>query len=112
MGRPVHVGPTGSGQLAVVNQTIVGITIGAVAEAMYLLEKGGADPAAVRGTQGGFADGTILQQHGARMSARDFKPGGPSKIQLKDLNNVLEVAALNLKLPSTERTGQIRRSGK
>ena len=105
MGHPVHVGPTGSGQLAkLANQTIVGITIGAVAEAMYLLEKGGADPAAVRDAlKGGFADGTILQQHGARMSARDFKPGGPSKIQLKDLNNVLEVAAqLNLKLPSTE----------
>ncbi len=105
MGRPVYVGPSGSGQLAkLANQSIVGITIGAVAEAMYLLEKGGADPAAVRDAlKGGFADGTILQQHGARMSARDFEPGGLSKIQLKDLNNVLEVASqLNLTLPSTE----------
>ena len=105
MGRPVYVGPSGSGQLAkLANQTIVGITIGAVAEAMYLLEKGGADAAAVRDAlKGGFADGTILQQHGARMSTRDFDPGGLSKIQLKDLNNVLEVASqLNLKLPSTE----------
>ena len=105
MGRPVYVGPSGSGQLAkLANQTIVGITIGAVAEAMYLLEKGGADAAAVRDAlKGGFADGTILQQHGARMSTRDFGPGGLSKIQLKDLNNVLEVASqLNLKLPSTE----------
>ena len=104
MGRPVYVGPSGSGQLAkLANQTIVGITIGAVAEAMYLLEKGGADPAAVRDAlKGGFADSTILQQHGARMSTRDFEPGGPSKIQLKDLNNVLEVASqLNLTLPST-----------
>ena len=105
MGRPVYVGPSGSGQLAkLANQTIVGITIGAVAEAMYLLEKGGADTAAVRDAlKGGFADGTILQQHGARMSTRDFDPGGLSKIQLKDLNNVLEVASqLNLKLPSAE----------
>ena len=104
MGRPVYVGPSGSGQLAkLANQTIVGITIGAVAEAMYLLEKGGADTAAVRDAlKGGFADGTILQQHGARMSARDFDPGGLSKIQLKDLNNVLEVASqMNLKLPAT-----------
>ena len=105
MGRPVYVGPSGSGQLAkLANQTIVGITIGAVAEAMYLLEKGGADAAAVRDAlKGGFADGTILQQHGARMSTRDFDPGGLSKIQLKDLDNVLEVASqLNLKLPFTE----------
>ena len=105
MGRPVYVGPSGSGQLAkLANQTIVGITIGAVAEAMYLLEKGGADPAAVRNAlKGGFADGAILQQHGARMSRRDFDPGGPSKFQLKDLNNVLDVAnQLNLTLPSTK----------
>lgn len=105
MGRPVYVGPSGSGQLAkLANQTIVGITIGAVAEAVYLLEKGGADAAAVRDAlKGGFADGTILQQHGARMSMRDFNPGGLSKIQLKDLNNVLEIASqLDLKLPSTE----------
>ena len=105
MGRPVYVGPSGSGQLAkLANQTIVGITIGAVAEAMYLLEKGGADPVAVRNAlRGGFADSKILQQHGARMSMRDFDPGGPSKIQLKDLNNVLEIASqLNLTLPSTE----------
>lgn len=45
LGRPIHVGPTGTGQLAkLANQGIVGITIGAVAEAMLLLEKGGADP--------------------------------------------------------------------
>ena len=37
MGRPVHVGPAGSGQLAkLANQMIVGITIGAVAEALLL----------------------------------------------------------------------------
>lgn len=40
LGRPVHVGPSGTGQLAkLANQGIVGITIGAVAEAMLLLEK-------------------------------------------------------------------------
>ena len=107
MGRAVHVGPTGAGQLAkLANQTIVAITIGAVAEAMLLLEKGGADPAAVRDAlKGGFADSTILQQHGARMSNRDFVPGGLSKLQLKDLNNALEVADLNgLTLPMTTDT--------
>ena len=45
MGRPVHVGPIGAGQLAkLANQAIVGIAIAAVAEAMLMLQKGGADP--------------------------------------------------------------------
>ena len=102
MGRAVHVGPVGAGQLAkLANQAIVAITIGAVAEATLLLEKGGADPGAVReALKGGFADSTILQQHGQRMSARDFTPGGPSYIQLKDLDNVLaEAQASGLTLP-------------
>jgi 2-hydroxy-3-oxopropionate reductase len=86
------------------NQTIVAVTIGAVAEAMLLLEKGGADPAAVRqALRGGFADSTILQQHGARMTNGDFVPGGLSKFQLKDLDNTLaEAGALGLSLPSTQ----------
>ena len=105
MGRPVHVGPSGAGQLAkLANQAIVGVTIGAVAEAMLMLEAGGADPASVRDAlRGGFADGTILQQHGARMTEGNFTPGGPSKLQLKDLNNVLsEAKDLGLTLPVTE----------
>jgi 2-hydroxy-3-oxopropionate reductase len=105
MGRPVHVGPSGAGQLAkLANQTIVAVTISAVAEAMLLVEQGGADPAAVRAAlEGGFADSTILQQHGARMTNRDFDPGGLTKFQVKDLNNTLdEAAALGLSLPATE----------
>ena len=105
MGRPVHVGPSGSGQLAkLANQAIVAVTIGAVAEAMLLLDKGGADPAAVRDAlRGGFADSPILQQHGTRMTTGNFAPGGLSKLQLKDLNNVLsEAQNVNLSLPVTQ----------
>ncbi|WP_300032546.1 NAD(P)-dependent oxidoreductase [uncultured Roseobacter sp.] len=105
MGRPVHVGPSGSGQLAkLANQTIVAVTISAVAEAMLLAEQGGADPAAVRAAlKGGFADSVILQQHGERMSTRNFDPGGLTKFQVKDLNNTLdEAASLGLSLPATE----------
>lgn len=107
MGRPVLVGPSGSGQLAkLANQAVVAISISAVAEAMLLLERGGADPAAVRDAlKGGFADSTILQQHGARMSARDFTPGGFTRLQIKDLDNVLgEAASLGLTLPATQET--------
>lgn len=105
MGRPVHVGPSGAGQLAkLANQTIVAITIGAVAEAMLLIEKGGGDPNAVRhALEGGFADSVILQQHGARMSSRDFVPGGLVSAQIKDLENAIaEATGLGLNLPSTE----------
>ncbi|MEM9277716.1 MAG: NAD(P)-dependent oxidoreductase [Pseudomonadota bacterium] len=107
MGRPVRVGPSGAGQLSkLANQAIVGITIGAVAEAMLLAEQGGADPAAIReALKGGFADSVILQQHGERMTTGDFVPGGLSAIQLKDMNNALEEAAsLGLSLPLAEQT--------
>lgn len=105
MGRPVHVGPSGTGQLSkLCNQTIVAVTIGAVAEAMLLASEGGADPAALRAAlKGGFADSVILQQHGERMTEGNFVPGGLSKFQLKDLDNVLvEAAAANLSLPLTQ----------
>ena len=105
MGRAVHVGPSGAGQLCkLANQTIVAVTISAVAEATLLAEKGGADPAALReALKGGFADSVILQQHGQRMSEGNFVPGGLSKFQLKDLENTLaEAASLDLELPSTQ----------
>ncbi|MEM0947736.1 MAG: NAD(P)-dependent oxidoreductase [Pseudomonadota bacterium] len=107
MGRPVHVGPSGAGELAkLANQAIVAITIGAVAEAMLLIEKGGGDPSAVRtALKGGFADSIILQQHGARMTDRNFVPGGFVSNQIKDLDNALsEAGELGLSLPATSRT--------
>ncbi len=108
MGRPVHVGPAGAGQVAkLANQAIVAVTIGVVAEAMLLLQKGGADPAAVRqALKGGFADSVILQQHGERMTEGNFQPGGLSKFQLKDLENAMgEAGKYGLRLPLT---GQLR----
>ena len=105
MGRPVYVGPSGSGMLCkLANQTIVAVTISAVAEATLLAEKGGADPVALRAAlKGGFADSVVLQQHGERMSEGNFIPGGLSKFQLKDLDNTLaEAASLGLALPSTQ----------
>lgn len=93
-GRPTHVGPVGSGQMAkLANQMIVGITIGAVAEALLLCEKGGANPAKVReAITGGFADSRILQVHGQRMIERDFAPRGKMSVQTKDLRNALSTA--------------------
>ena len=109
MGRPVHVGPTGAGQMCkLANQAIVAITIGAVAEAQLFLEEGGVDTDAMReALKGGFADSTILQQHGSRMARRDFVPGGLSRLQLKDVRNVQhEAEALGLKLPLVDLLGE------
>ena len=93
-GRATHVGPHGAGQLAkLANQMIVGITIGAVAEALLFAAKGGADMAKVReAIQGGFADSRILQLHGQRMVERDFAPRGRMAVQLKDMRNALATA--------------------
>lgn len=95
LGRPVHVGPTGSGQLTkLANQMIVGITIGAVAEALLLAQRGGADPAKVRqALRGGFAESRILEVHGQRMVDGDFTKRGSLAIQLKDLRNALHTAS-------------------
>jgi 2-hydroxy-3-oxopropionate reductase len=102
MGRAVRVGPSGSGQLAkLANQAIVGITIGAVAEALLLVERGGADPAAVReAIRGGFAESRILEVHGRRMIERDFVPGGKVVTQIKDLETIVRTAdEIGLDLP-------------
>lgn len=104
LGRVTHVGPVGSGQLAkLANQAIVGITIGAVAEALIMAEAGGADPAGVReALLGGFADSTVLRQHGERMIAGSFAPGAHATTQLKDLRNAAAFAeAAGCQLPFT-----------
>nr|WP_280951060.1 NAD(P)-dependent oxidoreductase [Salinicola sp. RZ23] len=106
LGRPTHVGPAGCGELAkLANQMIVANTLATVAEALLLVERGGADPAQVRqALLGGFADSTILQQHGERMLAGDFVPGGPAKWQHKDTQTALAVATeLGLSLPLSQR---------
>ena len=94
LGRATHVGPAGAGELAkLANQMIVGITIGAVAEALLLCQKGGADMAKVReAIGGGFAESRILQVHGQRMVERDFAPRAKIAIQLKDMRNALATA--------------------
>ena len=113
-GRATHVGPTGAGQLAkLANQMIVGITIGAVAEALLLCEKGGADAAQVKeAITGGFADSRILQVHGQRMVERDFAPRGRMSVQLKDLRNALATAKeLEFEAPITTLFEQLYAQG-
>lgn len=109
LGRVTHVGPSGAGQVCkLANQQIVAITIAAVAEAMILVEAGGADRAQFRqAIRGGFAESRILELHGGRMVARDFTPGGPARLHLKDLHAVAALAqAQGLTLPQTDAVRQ------
>ena len=102
MGNPTLVGPLASGQVSkLANQIIVGLTIGAVAEAVTLCEKAGANPnKMIKALSGGWADSKILQTHGKRMIDKDFTPKGRTSVHLKDMNNILECAnSYNTHLP-------------
>ena len=102
MGNPTLVGPLGSGQVSkLANQIIVSLTIGAVAEAVTLCEKAGANPnKMIKALSGGWADSKILQTHGKRMINKDFTPKGKTSVHLKDMNNILECAnSFNTHLP-------------
>ena len=102
MGNPTLVGPLSSGQVSkLANQIIVGLTIGAVAEAVTLCEKAGANPnKMIKALSGGWADSKILQTHGKRMIDKDFTPKGRTVVHLKDMNNILECAnSYNTHLP-------------
>ena len=106
MGTATYVGKTGSGQIAkLANQVIVGITIGAVSEALILAEAAGADPQAVRDAiKTGFAGSPILKHHGKRILENNFEPGGRCSTQLKDMKNIIETAkTYNIQLPLSEK---------
>ena len=102
MGKATYVGKTGSGQIAkLANQAIVGITIGAVSEALILAEAAGANPKAVKeAIKTGFAGSPILENHGNRILNSNFKAGGKCSTQLKDMKNIVETSKdYNVHLP-------------
>jgi len=102
LGNPPLVGPVTSGQISkLANQIIVGVTIGAVAEAVTLCEKSGTNPSKmIEALSGGWADSKILQTHGKRMIDKDFSPKGKTTTQLKDMTNIIDAGkAVETHLP-------------
>ena len=102
LGNPTLVGPVSSGQISkLANQIIVGVTIGAVAEAVTLCEKSGTNPSKmIEALSGGWADSKILQTHGKRMINKDFTPKGKTTTQLKDMTNIVNAGkAIETHLP-------------
>ena len=107
------VGPNGSGSVTkLANQVIVNLNIAAVSEAMILATKAGADPKKVyEAIRGGLAGSTVLDAKAPMMFNRNFKPGGPIKINLKDITNVMDTAKkLDLPLIMTSILQQIMNS--
>ncbi len=105
MGRASYIGPAGSGQIAkLANQIMVAVNIAGVAQALLLASAGGAEPRRIpEALSGGHGDSRVLQEHGARMIKRDFRPGAPIRNFVKDLNTVLDTARdLGLRLPIVE----------
>ncbi len=111
MGHAVtHVGASGAGQVAkACNQIITGMAVEVLAEAFNFARANGVDGAPVReALLGGFAHSRILDNHGARMLARNFKPGFKSWMHQKDLRIVMEEAhRLGLALPGAAATAQM-----
>lgn len=114
MGKSITVvGPNGSGSVAkLANQVIVNLNIAAVAEALVLAQKAGADPEKVyQAIRGGLAGSVVLDAKAPMMFNRDFKPGGTLAINLKDITNVMDTAqSLDVPLLLTSQLKQIMHS--
>ena len=105
-----HVGDNGAGQIAkTANQIIVGLTIGAVAEALVLAKKAGVNPLQIKkALVNGFADSQVLKLHGERMIKNNFVPGGRCVTQCKDMIQANSLAnQLGLDLPATKLGGEL-----
>ena len=111
MGKSItRIGEEGAGQVAkACNQIITGVGVASVAEALNFAAKSGVDGAKVReALLGGFAFSRILENHGQRMLARNFKPGFKAWMHQKDVRIVMDEAhRLGLALPTAAATMQL-----
>ena len=111
MGKSItRIGAAGAGQVAkACNQIITGVGVASVAEALNFAAKSGVDGAKVReALLGGFAYSRILENHGQRMLARNFKPGFKAWMHQKDVRIVMDEAhRLGLALPTAAATMQL-----
>lgn len=94
LGRPVHLGPAGSGAVAkACNQMIVAATVLALGEATVMAERSGIDVATLLDLlQGGYAGSRVLDTRKTRFVHHDYSPSGAARYLKKDLGFALEVA--------------------
>ena len=104
------IGASGSGSVTkLANQVIVNNTIAVVSEAFVLAVKAGADPEKVyRAIRGGLAGSAVLDAKIPMILERNFVPGGPIRINHKDIKNVVNTAhAIDVPIPYTAQLYEI-----
>lgn len=104
------IGESGSGSVTkLANQVIVNNTIAVVSEAFVLAKKAGADPEKVyQAIRGGLAGSAVLDAKIPMIIERNFKPGGPIRINHKDIKNVVNTAhELDVPIPYTAQLYEI-----
>ena len=87
MGKPVLLGPLGSGQIAkACNQMIVASTMLALSEAAVIAERSGLDVAALLDVlAGGYAGSNLLEARKQRLIEKDYSVSGVARFMVKDL---------------------------
>ena len=104
------IGEAGSGSVTkLANQIIVNNTIAGVSEAFVPAVKAGADPVKVyEAIRGGLAGSAVLDAKIPMIVERNFKPGGPIRINHKDIKNVVNTAhAIDVPIPYTAQLYEI-----
>ena len=103
-------GGPGSGSVTkLANQVIVNNTIAIVSEAFVLAVKAGANPEKVyEAIRGGLAGSAVLDAKMPMILERNFKPGGPIRINHKDIKNVISTAhEIDVPVPYTAQLYEI-----
>lgn len=104
------IGESGSGSVTkLANQVIVNNTIAVVSEAFVLAAKAGADPKKVyEAIRGGLAGSAVMDAKIPMIIERNFKPGGPIRINHKDIKNVVNTAhSIDVPIPYTAQLYEI-----
>lgn len=104
------IGESGSGSVTkLANQVIVNNTIAVVSEAFVLAAKAGTDPKKVyEAIRGGLAGSAVLDAKIPMIIERNFKPGGPIRINHKDIKNVVNTAhSIDVPIPYTAQLYEI-----
>lgn len=103
-------GGPGSGSVTkLANQVIVNNTIAIVSEAFVLAVKAGANPEKVyEAVRGGLAGSAVLDAKMPMILERNFRPGGPIRINHKDIKNVISTAhEIDVPVPYTAQLYEI-----
>lgn len=110
MGTPVYTGGPGSGDVTkLVNNTIAGSYLAAIAEGYAFAAKAGIDlQTTFDATRGGFAGGPLYDNKVPKIIARDYEPGARIAVHRKDIINAKSYAhQLGVDLPVTDVTLRI-----